>query len=143
MRKTSTLQCLREALAGHVGGFDKAMLLSVMSGVVTGLTFAAIIPAAQTLGGASTVMGLGFWQWVAVLAILAVLSGVIDYFKSVISYNSALDFLAIALHGIGDKIASLPLGWFAKGTAGRLSRFAPQAPSPCAWPCCCGIGASD
>lgn len=124
MRKTSTLQCLREALAGHVGGFDKAMLLSVMSGVVTGLTFAAIIPAAQTLGGASTVMGLGFWQWVAVLAILAVLSGVIDYFKSVISYNSALDFLAIALHGIGDKIASLPLGWFAKGTAGRLSRFA-------------------
>lgn len=124
MRKTSTLQCLREALAGHVGGFDKAMLLSVMSGVATGLTFAAIIPAAQTLGGASTVMGLGFWQWVAVLAILAVLSGVIDYFKSVISYNSALDFLAIALHGIGDKIASLPLGWFAKGTAGRLSRFA-------------------
>ena len=97
MRKTSTLQCLREALAGHVGGFDKAMLLSVMSGVATGLTFAAIIPAAQTLGGASTVMGLGFWQWVAVLAILAVLSGVIDYFKSVISYNSALDFLAIAL----------------------------------------------
>ena len=63
MRKTSTLQCLREALAGHVGGFDKAMLLSVMSGVATGLTFAAIIPAAQTLGGASTVMGLGFWQW--------------------------------------------------------------------------------
>ncbi|WP_455593924.1 ABC transporter ATP-binding protein [Bifidobacterium merycicum] len=123
MRSTSTLHCLREALADDVRGFDKATALAAASGIVTGLAFAAVIPAAQTLGGAETVLGLGFWQWIAVLAVLAVAAGVIDYFKSTIAYNSALDFLGIALHGIGDKIASLPLGWFGKGTAGRLSRF--------------------
>lgn len=123
MRNTGTLHCLREALADHVHGFDKALALAAASGIVTGLAFAAVIPTAQTLGGAETVLELGFWQWIAVLAVLAVLAGVIDYFKSAIAYNSALDFMDIALHGIGDKITSLPLGWFGKGTAGRLSRF--------------------
>lgn len=123
MRNTSTLHCLREALADHVHGFDKALALAAASGIVTGLAFAAVIPTAQTLGGVETVLELGFWQWIAVLAVLAVLAGVIDYFKSAIAYNSALDFMDIALHGIGDKITSLPLGWFGKGTAGRLSRF--------------------
>ena len=116
MRNTSTLHCLREALADHAHGFDKALALAAASGIVTGLAFAAVIPTAQTLGGAETVLELGFWQWIAVLAVLAVLAGVIDYFKSAIAYNSALDFMDIALHGIGDKITSLPLGWFGKGS---------------------------
>jgi ATP-binding cassette subfamily B protein len=106
--------------------FTADIVLSAASGVVTGLSLLVLLPAASTLSGQSSLFGLGFWGWMIVLALLGIVSALIEYFGAIASYESALDIIRNLLRTVGNKLAKLPIGWFHESSAGNLSRFASQ-----------------
>ncbi|GAA6123252.1 ABC transporter ATP-binding protein [Bifidobacterium psychraerophilum] len=106
--------------------FTSNIALSAASGIVTGLSLLVLLPASATLSGADTSLGLGFWGWMIVLALLGAAGAVIEYLGAIASYESALDIIRNLLRRVGDKLAKLPIGWFHESSAGNLSRFASQ-----------------
>lgn len=102
---------------------DRCLVLASVGGLVQGAGLVALIPAVTTLSAGGTAWGLSLGAWLIVLALLAVAGGVVQYANSIIAYRSALDLLDNTGQDLGDKIASLPLGWFRDGFAGRASRM--------------------
>lgn len=106
--------------------FTTDIALSAASGTVTGLSLLVLLPASLTLSGESVSLGLGFWGWMIVLAVLGIASALIEYSGAIASYESALDIIRNLLRTVGDKLAKLPIGWFHESSAGNLSRFVSQ-----------------
>lgn len=95
----------------------------VASGVVDGLVYLALIPTCSLVINGGTVFSMGLGGWLVVLAVLAVIGAYTTYRMNLTAYTAALDALREVLIRVGDRIASLPLGWFTAGLNGRVSRI--------------------
>ena len=106
--------------------FGRTMVLALVTGVLRGLALVALLPAAVALSSGGAAWGLRMPGWLWVLAVLAVVGGVVEYILALVNYRVALDLIRTVLRRIGDRLARLPLGWFSESAAGRLSRLVSQ-----------------
>lgn len=115
---------LREPLsaAGRTN-FRQVTALSCIVGVVRGLSLIAFIPAAIALTSGRPAWGMNLTAWLIVLALCALASFITEYLLAMRSYMVSFDFLSNMHRAIGDKVASLPLGYFRADTAGKMSRL--------------------
>ena len=102
---------------------NRVLMFSTIYGVFEGISIFALLPAITSLVTGQLVLGLGVTGWIVVLAGLAVLGGVANYFQLSRGYSVAMSFIRAAHDTIGNRVATLPLGWFNKPLAGKLSRM--------------------
>ena len=102
---------------------NQVLMFSTIYGVFEGISIFALLPAITSLVTGQPVLGLGVTGWIVVLAGLAVLGGVANYFQLSRGYSVAMSFIRAAHDTIGNRVATLPLGWFNKPLAGKLSRM--------------------
>ncbi|OUZ07633.1 ABC transporter [Aeromicrobium sp. PE09-221] len=100
-----------------------ALIVAALSGLVEGLSLAALLPAIGSLASGEPVWGLQIGGWLVVLALLAVTCFGLHYLQEQRTYAVALDFLRSIHRLVGDQVAKQPLGWFARPSSGRLSRM--------------------
>lgn len=98
----------------------------ITSGILQGLALAILLPAATALATGQPTWGLTFWQWFIALAVVTLIFAFFDYTGTKHSYIGGLGFMRETQLAIGDKAASLPLGWFDGESAGMLSRMVTQ-----------------
>ena len=96
---------------------------SIAAGLIEGVALCLLLPCVTALANNEPVWGLGVWDWVIVLSILAAISAVVGYLQSLRGYQAAIDFLVNVHKKVGDQVSSLPLGWFNRPLAGLLSRL--------------------
>lgn len=95
---------------------------SVIVGACDGLTILALVPLMLTLGsGTPHLFTLRGWLWV--LGALAAIGFVLRYLSSITGYNAAIRFLRSSHHIIGNKLATLPLGWFEPQRTAMISKL--------------------
>ena len=102
---------------------NRVLVFSTIYGLFEGVSIFALLPAITSLVTGQPVLGLGVTGWIVVLAGLAVLGGVANYFQLSRGYSVAMFFIRVAHDMIGNRVATLPLGWFNKPLAGKLSRM--------------------
>ncbi|MDN5722475.1 MAG: ABC transporter ATP-binding protein/permease [Corynebacterium sp.] len=102
---------------------NKALLASATAGLVEGLALASLLPAISSLAQDTAYSGLGTTGWLWVFAGLAGLSFLVNYVKDRWNYAIAFDFLTSIHALVGDRVSRLPLGWFNRPVAGRLSKM--------------------
>ena len=102
---------------------NRVIVFSTIYGLFEGVSIFALLPAITSLVTGQPVLGLGVTGWIVVLACLAVLGGVANYFQLSRGYSVAMFFIRVAHDMIGNRVATLPLGWFNKPLAGKLSRM--------------------
>jgi len=106
-------------MTGGGSGLRGQVALYGVVGVAQGLTFALVVPvlrafAAGDLGEAA--------RWLAAAAVAAVVAGVTLWLATERGYVAGVDKITGALmRRLGDHAAQLPLGWFTKESAGRLT----------------------
>ncbi|QPK78996.1 ABC transporter ATP-binding protein [Corynebacterium lizhenjunii] len=113
IRETGTLQTEK---GQRYGRWQRLLALCV--GIFDGLAVLALVPLTRAL-----VQGTAVAPWLWGLALIALLAFGARFFSTLWSYFSALDFLHTAHTVIGDKLATLPLGWFGAHNTGGLSRL--------------------
>lgn len=95
----------------------------IISGIAQGLGLLALIQLATGWSTGKSAGGLDTTGWLWVLLGVAVLGAVSIFFRDLSSYQSAFAVMRSAHRLIGDQLAKLPLGWFATGVVGKLSRL--------------------
>ena len=98
----------------------RALVFAAASGALTGLALLALLPASAALASG------GAGRWLVVLACVGAAAAILEFMQIRTGYRGALGFMRTLHHAVGDKIATLPLGWFKADTAGRLSRLSSQ-----------------
>lgn len=114
-------RCRRMLVDGSL--MNDIIIWSIIYGFFEGLSIFAILPAITTLVTGKPVLGLGVGSWILVLVVLAVLGSTSNYKRLSSSFNVATHFITVVHHKIGDLVSKLPLGWFNKPVAGKLSRL--------------------
>lgn len=102
---------------------SRALAWVTAGGIVEGLVYLAIIPTVVALASSAPAWGLGLGGWLTVLGVCAVVGAVCTYAMNLGAYRAALEGLRVMLVKVGDRLASLPLGWFDAGLNGRMSRL--------------------
>lgn len=102
---------------GHRLG-KRFRLLTLLVGLLDGLAVLTLLPLTSALVAGSA---LASWLW-ALLGI-AIVAFALRFFATMASYHNALDFIRTAHRTVGDKLATLPLGWFGPAQTGGLSRL--------------------
>lgn len=92
--------------------------LSLIVGVLDGLAVLTLVPLTKALDGDTTIAP---WMWT--LLAIALVAFALRFFATMASYHTALDFIRTAHTTVGDKLATLPLGWFIPANTGGLSRL--------------------
>jgi ATP-binding cassette subfamily B protein IrtB len=100
-----------------------SLVLECATGVLEGLSLLALLPLSTALAQGSPAAGLGVGGWLTVLLVLAIAAGIVRFRDAIMSYSVATDFLDNAQRAIGDRLTVLPLGWFTRERAGRISRL--------------------
>ncbi|PIE21638.1 MAG: ABC transporter [Arachnia propionica] len=101
---------------------SRLIRLSLSAGVIEALALLSLLVGATTLLAGGQSLGLTSSGWVWVLLVLGALGFVIAYREAYHSYRSAQELMRSCHIVVGDKIASLPLGWFGITKAGEYSR---------------------
>ena len=104
----------------------RGMAACISAGVFTGLALCTMMPAAMSLLTAEPQWGLSFNTWVIILVVLTAFSCVLDYWGTKLGYTAGLGYMRMLQRHIGNKVTSLPLGWFSASSAGLLSRIVTQ-----------------
>lgn len=100
-----------------------AWICRVANGVIQGLGLLALMRLARALAdGGTHVRG-----WIVVLAILGATGLVTIFVREKCSYASAFQVMRRVHTKVGDKLSTLPLGWFTSDSVGRLSRLSAAA----------------
>ncbi len=102
------------------------MTLSVVVGSLGGLALLLLLPASSSLVTGEASWGLRFPQWLTVLALIAAVVVGIEFFAIKVSYLGGIGFIREMNRSLGDKVSTMPLGWFKSGTAGSMSRLVTQ-----------------
>lgn len=100
-----------------------SIVLESATGVLEGLSLLALLPLSASLAQGRAVAGLGVGGWLIVLAVLAIAAGIVRFRDAILGYSVATDFIDSAQGAIGDRLTVLPLGWFTRERAGRISRL--------------------
>lgn len=103
--------------AGHKL-YKRYTFLSLFVGVLDGLAVLTLVPLTQALVGDTTIAP---WMWL--LVAIALGAFILRFFATMASYHTSLDFARSAHTTVGDKLATLPLGWFVPSNTGGLSRL--------------------
>ena len=103
--------------------FHGSLVWAGVLGMIEGVGLFAVIPACTAFVEGRPSLGLPWWGWIWVLAVLAVAGGAVSYVQSSAGYLCAMDVLSHLSTRIGDHVARLPLGWFRSDFPARLSRL--------------------
>ena len=103
--------------------FHSSLVWAGVLGAIEGVGLFAVIPTFTAFVAGQPSLGLAWWGWVWVLAVLAAAGAVVSYLQSSTGYLCAIDILSHLSIRIGDHVASLPLGWFRPSFPARLSRL--------------------
>ncbi|WP_433046735.1 ABC transporter ATP-binding protein [Dactylosporangium sp. CS-033363] len=95
----------------------------VAAAIAQGLAFALIVPVLTALFAGDTAAAA---RWVAALAGAAVVCAILLYLQALMGFRVGLDLSRALYHRLGDRLAALPLGWFAADRVGRIGRLAIQ-----------------
>lgn len=95
---------------------------AALSGLLEGLALLAVLWGAAALAAGRPALGLGVTGWVLLMGALGAGGFLVAYLLAQSSYRTALDIMRTCHQVIGDKIASLPLGWFGVSRAATYSR---------------------
>lgn len=92
--------------------------LALLVGVFDALAILTLVPITTALVNKHSISA---WLWA--LFACALVACALRYVSTMISYRTALDFIRTAHTIVGDKLATLPLGWFGPTRTGGLSRL--------------------
>ena len=126
MRRGSLFQIIPEyrRLLTPEGRSASTRLLaySAASGALEGAALVSVLAGATALATSQSALGLSLGTWIGLLAVLAVLGLGLSYIIAGVSYRSAMDVMRNVHRVVGDKLSSLPLGWYTAAESGRYSR---------------------
>ncbi|QQU26703.1 ABC transporter ATP-binding protein [Corynebacterium ulcerans] len=94
------------------------LILVTFVGLFDGFAVLILLPVITAL-----TRGESISSWLSILVAISVVSFALRYFSAMVGYQSALDFLKTGHSIIGDKLATLPLGWFTPARTGGISRL--------------------
>ncbi|MDO5719782.1 MAG: ABC transporter ATP-binding protein [Actinomycetaceae bacterium] len=103
--------------------YRKSNLLSIVVGLIEGLSLLAIIPTVSALASGDKAWGLPLVGWIIVLAVFAVVGAILVYRQAIMGYMAAMDVIKNVHKRMGDQLARLPLGWFGPKKTGMISRL--------------------
>ena len=114
---------ITQALVSDVSLLRRASRYSVLMGILEAASLCALVPLMVALVRGTSVWGLSVEGWLLVIGALAVVSAVVGYTLTFAGFTTSLDMIKTIHQRIGDQVAGLPLGWFHRPMAGRLSRM--------------------
>ena len=91
--------------------------------VLMGVGFALLVPLLRALLDGDTGTA---WRWLAVMAGVLAVYGVVRYRTQLAGYRAAIGLGGELFERLGDHIAKLPLGWFGPERAGPVARLTSQ-----------------
>lgn len=95
------------------------VVLSCVAGAAQGVAALLLLPVVDAL-----FLGRSPWGWIGLLAALALLAAVLQYWLAMAGYEAAFDIMRRLNVALGDKLTRLPLGWFDTPRQGELSQLA-------------------
>ena len=81
------------------------VVLSCVAGAAQGVAALLLLPVVDAL-----VLGRSPWGWIGLLAALALLAAVLQYWLAMAGYEAAFDIMRRLNVALGDKLTRLPLG---------------------------------
>ncbi|MEU1205280.1 ABC transporter ATP-binding protein [Nocardia sp. NPDC005825] len=109
----------------HRGALRHMLAALVIGAVLQGIAFALLVPILKTLFGSDP--GSVLWPWMYVLLVVLVLYA-FEYYVSLQLGVRVGAALSRGLHArLGDKVASLPLGWFGADRVGMVGQLATKS----------------
>ncbi|MEJ5928433.1 ABC transporter ATP-binding protein [Corynebacterium sp. H128] len=106
--------------------FRFGLILGALNGALHGASLITLVPLTTSLVTQQPSYGMSFRAWLITLGVMGLSAVAIDFLGTRTSYMAALRMLDDIYAGVGNKVASLPLGWFREGTGARLSRMVSQ-----------------
>ncbi|MEM9204228.1 MAG: ABC transporter ATP-binding protein [Actinomycetota bacterium] len=102
------------------GALRRCVWLWTITAVLQGISFAILVPVLRDLLAGDTD---GAFTWVIVMLVMLVVYGIARYYAQQASFRAAIGLSRGLFQRLGDKIATLPLGWFAGDRVGSLGRL--------------------
>ncbi|MDR0627374.1 MAG: hypothetical protein LBG11_09005, partial [Bifidobacteriaceae bacterium] len=99
----------------------RIVVLSVAAAVVQGVAFVLLVPFLTALLSGDKE---GMWLWLAVLAAVGLVYGIVGWNLGIQGTNAGALVVASLLRVLGDRLVELPVGWFAKDRTGELTDVA-------------------
>ncbi|AXG81617.1 ABC transporter ATP-binding protein [Streptomyces paludis] len=96
----------------------------VVGAVLQGIAFALLVPVLEALFGSDPDE---VWPWLWALLGVSVLYGAAYYWSLLIGFEAGATLSRSLHHRIGDRVAALPLGWFAPERVGQLGQLATKS----------------
>lgn len=100
--------------------------MPAVGGVLAGISIFFIFPISEALLYQARPGGLDFAQWLIVIAIIALASSIIEYYRNAKVYSYMVDLMDKIYQRLGDTVASLPIGAFSSREPGFFSRLVAQ-----------------
>lgn len=110
-----------EAITGDRRGLRRAVAQFAVIGVLQGLAFVLLVPVLRALLAEPADTGAAA-RWLLVLAAVGLAWAALYYKSTVDGYAVGLGFSRGLRHRLGGQLGRLPLGWFAGGRQGSVSR---------------------
>ncbi|MYR60323.1 ATP-binding cassette domain-containing protein [Streptomyces sp. SID625] len=99
----------------------RRMLVALVTGaVLQGIAFALLVPVLEALFGSDPDE---VWPWLWTLVAVAVLYCAVYYWSLLAGFEAGAGLARSLRHRIGDRVAELPLGWFAPERVGQLGQL--------------------
>ena len=99
----------------------RAIGWSIAAGILEGLSLGLIVPTISGLAGTNAFEGVRWW--LALMGVLALIAIGVFLQQQRSAYMTAIDILNNLHEKIGNKLASLPMGWFGPRVSGTVSRL--------------------
>ncbi|MFF1547692.1 ABC transporter ATP-binding protein [Streptomyces sp. NPDC058291] len=96
----------------------------VVGAVLQGVAFALLVPVLEALFGKHPD---DVWPWLWALLAVAALYCAAYFWSLLIGFEAGAALARILRHRIGDRVAELPLGWFAPERVGQLGQLATKS----------------
>ncbi|MFC4536637.1 ABC transporter ATP-binding protein [Sphaerisporangium dianthi] len=100
------------------GPLRRTIGLMSLRAVAEGLSYALLVPLLRALlGGAPS----DAWPWLGGFAGAVLVTSVLGYVSDASGFRASAEMSRVLHRGLGDHLATLPLGWFTPGRVGEVS----------------------
>lgn len=104
----------------HARPVRRMLVALVVGAVLQGIAFALLVPVLEALFGSDPDE---VWPWLWTLVGVAVLYCAVYYWSLLAGFEAGAGLARSLRHRIGDRVAELPLGWFAPERVGQLGQL--------------------
>ncbi|WP_049557372.1 ABC transporter ATP-binding protein [Nonomuraea sp. SBT364] len=107
----------------HARPVRRTVVLTTMTAIVEGLSYALLVPVLRALFGGNPADAL---PWLIAFGGAVAIYAMLRYVSDLFGFRAGTTLLRGMYHRLGDHLARLPLGWYGTGRVGEVSVLASQ-----------------